>query len=427
MTHSRTLAALTLVAAVAVVYHPAASAYFFDDDFQWLVGTWSFHPANLVDFASLTHFYRPVIDVYFAVATPLFGGSPASFHVANIVLHAANGLLVYAFAQRISRSAAFSFLTALFFVVQPADVDAIAWVGALAEPVSAFFGLLALLALLRCYETGLRRWHVLSVAAFLLALLTHESSVVFLPLLVLTAYIFAPYDRASTRWRDLVRVFAPFALVTAVYLALDLWINSRNYVVAEGHYRIGMHVVSNALHYVVGLYVGRRDPVNYGLVALILPLLLLRGTPRVRFAACWLLLAMAPFVLFTWGTQSRYFYLPSIGFAMLLADGVLYVDRLLASVVSRKGRAAASILLASAITIRFMVFALDNVETFAARTETYRRYGQLFRQVHGPLVRYSRVDPDDRLQTDHEPRFVTAMIQWEYRDPTIEVIVPDKR
>jgi hypothetical protein len=423
MNQSRTVGALVIVAAVTAVYYPARSAYFFDDDFQWLVGTWSFHPANLVDFASLMHFYRPVIDIYFAVATPLFGGSPASFHVANIVLHAANALLVFAFAQRTSRNAAFSFLAALFFAVQPADVDAVAWVGALAEPVSAFFGLLALLALLRSHETGRRMWHVCSVAAYVLALLTHESSVVFLPLLVLTAYVFGPAEP----WRDLARRFAPFALVTTVYLALDLWINSRNYVVAEGHYRIGTHVIANALDYVVALYVGRRDVVNYGLVALMLPLVLLRGTPRVRFAVCWLMLAMAPFVLFTWGTQSRYLYLPAIGFAMLLADGVLYFSRLAASLIGAKAYVATTVLLASALAIRFMVFAFHNVETFAARTETYRRYGQLFRELHGPLARHSRVHPDDRLRTDHEPRFVTAMIQWEYGDPTIELIIPDER
>ena len=42
-------AALLIVAAAAAVYHGAASAYFFDDDFQWLVGTWAFHPAQLLD------------------------------------------------------------------------------------------------------------------------------------------------------------------------------------------------------------------------------------------------------------------------------------------------------------------------------------------------------------------------------------------
>jgi hypothetical protein len=94
-------AGLALVAAVVIVYHNALSAYFFDDDFQWLVGSWSFRPAQLVAFGSMSHFYRPVIDIYFAVMTPLLGGSPVRFHAASIVLHAANVLVVFALARRI--------------------------------------------------------------------------------------------------------------------------------------------------------------------------------------------------------------------------------------------------------------------------------------------------------------------------------------
>ena len=44
-----------------------------------------------------------------------------------------------------------------------------------------------------------------------------------------------------------------------LYLAIDLWINSRNYVVSQGHYGIGLHIVTNALDYIDALYVGRRD------------------------------------------------------------------------------------------------------------------------------------------------------------------------
>ncbi len=195
---ARLLAAvLTLIAAAAVVYRPALSAYFFDDDFQWLVGSWSFHPARLVAFADMNHFYRPVIDAYFGVATPAFGGSPTLFHLASIVLHAVNGLLVLGFANRISGNLAFGFLSALFFVVQPAHIDAVAWVGAIGEPLSVCFGLIALLGLLEFRRTGLRRWHLLSVTAFLLALLTHESAVMFLPLLVLTAHFFAREDPSA--------------------------------------------------------------------------------------------------------------------------------------------------------------------------------------------------------------------------------------
>src|SRR6187549_565960 len=117
-----------------VAYRPALSAYFFDDDFQWLVGTWAFTPWQLFDIAHLQHFYRPVIDLYFAIATPLFRGSPTAFHVANITLHAVNGLVLLALARAMSGRLDFAFLTALFFIVQPGDVEAVAWVGALAEP-----------------------------------------------------------------------------------------------------------------------------------------------------------------------------------------------------------------------------------------------------------------------------------------------------
>src|SRR5258708_7637375 len=133
------LASATIVAAAIFVYRPASSAYFFDDDFQWLVGSWAFQAANLVDFGHLRHFYRPVIDLYFAGATPLFHGSPTLFHIANILLHAANGLLLFSFARAISGNAIWGFLVALFFVVQPADVDAISWVSALAEALRPFF------------------------------------------------------------------------------------------------------------------------------------------------------------------------------------------------------------------------------------------------------------------------------------------------
>jgi hypothetical protein len=73
-----------------------------------------------------------------------------------------------------------------------------------------------------------------------------------------------------------------------------------------------------------------------------------------------------------------------------------------------------------------MTFANDNVRAFAARTEVYREYGERFRAVHGPLAPYSRVRPGPGLTIDHEPEFVTAMIRWLYRDPTLELDLPPR-
>ena len=418
-----------LVAAVVIVYHNALSAYFFDDDFQWLVTSWSFHPRQLVAFASMSHFYRPVIDVYFAVMTPLLGGSPALFHAASITLHIATVLVIFALATRIHGPATagasggpslYGFAAALFFAVQPSDIDAVAWVGALAETIGALFGCLSLLWYLAWRDTGRSRFRTLSVVSFALALLTHESSVVFLPILLLSDWLIWRVRQGPPSIADW-GIFAPYVMLTTLYLALDLWINSRNYVVSEGYYTLGFHIVTNALNYIVGLYVGRRDLLNYAVIVLGVVALLVGGSARVRFATCWMLLALAPFVSFNWGTTSRYLYQPAIGFSMLLAEAVMVFDRRAAKGFTRTLRASAVAMLVAFVAIRFAVFANSNVRDFAMRTQVYPEYLAKFRQTHGELPSHSVVEPDAEFAKLHPHQFANAAVQWEYKDPTIQI------
>jgi len=441
---SEIAAAVILVSAAVIVYHNALSAYFFDDDFQWLVGSWSFRSSQLVAIGALSHFYRPVIDLYFAAATPLFRGSPVLFHLASILLHAANALVIFALARLVSRNTLYGFLAALFFVVQPSDVDTIAWVGALAEAVGAFFGCLSLFFFLKWLMKGRARWRELSVLLFLLALLTHESSVIFLPVLALADWAFVrrgekapPSTRGAdhspaTRgadlpgprgpgWRHTVLIYAPYVVLTLMYLSVDLVVNSKNYLVSQGHYTIGLHVVRNAFDYIDALYVGRRDALNYAVIAIGLALLILRGNRRARFATWWMLLALAPFLFFNWGNTSRYLYQPAIGFSMLLAEGVVYVDRVLRPRVPSLARSAVLTALVAGITVRFALFAMANVASFAERTQTYRNYTAHFREIHGDVPSHTTVAPDARLEIKMPHRFVNAAVQWEYRDPTIQI------
>jgi hypothetical protein len=410
---------------VVIVYHNALAAYFFDDDFQWLVTSWSFHPAQLVAFSSMSHFYRPVIDVYFAVMTPLLGGSPALFHGASIVLHIATVLVVYALSRRLwdSRSGGppvlFGFLTALFFAVQPSDIDAVAWIGALAETIGALFGCLSLLWFLRWRDSGKSQWRLFSILAFALALLTHESSVVFLPVLFLLDWLIWRVQKHPPFAIEL-RPFIAYLAVTSVYLALDLWINSRNYVVSQGHYTIGLHIVSNALDYIDALYVGRRDALNYTVIAVGTVILLVRGSARVRFATCWMLLALAPFLSFNWGNTSRYLYQPAIGFSLLLAEAMMQL-RGAGSRWSGSRGAILFPLIVAVIAIRFAVFADSNVRDFAMRTQVYPEYLARFRETHGDIPSHSVVDPDPGFATKHPHQFANAAVQWEYKDPTIAI------
>jgi hypothetical protein len=403
-----------LVLAVVIVYHNAMWASFFDDDYQWLVGSWSFHPAQLVAFSGMTHFYRPVIDVYFAVMTPLLRGSPILFHEASIVLHIVNVLVIFVLAERIFVGARsyIPFVAALCFAVQPSDIDAVAWVGALAEAIGALLGCLSLLWFLRWREDGQPRWRTLSVAAFTLALLTHESSVVFLAVLFLADW-FLLGRRAS------IRPFIVYLALTAGYLTLDLWINSRNYVVSQGYYTLGFHVVTNALNYIDALYVGRRDWLNYAVIAIGVVTLLVRGNSRVRFATCWMLLALAPFLSFNWGNTSRYLYQPAIGFSLLVAEAVLAFDLALARRMTVTRRTLGMTTLVAAIAIRFAVFAAANVRDFTERSQVYSDYLGQFRAIHGTVPSNTTVDADPPTTLPYQ--FLNAAVQWDYRDPTIRI------
>jgi hypothetical protein len=337
-------------------------------------------------------------------------------------------LVIFAIARRIGGTDVFAFAAALFFAVQPSDIDAIAWVGALAEAVGALFGCLSLLWFLRWREERRLSLRRLSLTAYALALLTHESSVMFLPVLFLADRLIwrvpkdllGPPKPRGGEGGSLPRTFGPYVALTVVYLAIDVWINSRNYVVSQGYYTVGFHIVTNALNYIEALYVGRRDWLNYAAIASGIIILLVRGNSRVRFATWWMLLALAPFLSFNWGNTSRYLYQPAIGFSLLLAEVVATFDRVLAHRLTVPRRALAVGLLVAVIAVRFAVFAAGNVRDFTERSQVYSDYLGRFRALHGTVPSNTTVVADPPTTLPH--RFINAAVQWDYRDPTIRIV-----
>jgi hypothetical protein len=418
------LASVILVSLIAVVYRHAPGAYFFEDDFQWLASRANFHPSQLLNLDLFDHFYRPVVELYFWTGVELFDGSPVVLHTSMVLLHMCNAIILMLLARRISGLDRYAFLAALFFAVLPGYVEAIVWVGALAEAVGAFFGMLAILAWLEFRRVGGAWRAALSAALYTGALLTHESSVVFIAIIGLADLAFGTAwtdMKTPGRWRHLVGDYLPFVLLTTAYLWIDITINTRSYLVDEGHYRLGWHAVPNILSYIASLYVGERTLPFYILTSIVLILLLVRGSARVRFATAWMLIAILPFAFFMWGNTSRYQYLPAIGFALLLADGIEWLDRALARRVSVRARAAVITVVAAVITVRFMVFASEAVENFARRTEMWRGFAVTIRAEYPQVPPGGDVIIPRALAEKHGFLYLEALVRWEYRDPTIRV------
>ncbi len=130
-----------------------------------------FQPAAYFTALDFFSYYRPLGFLSFAADGALWSFSPTGFHVTNVLLHAVNGLLVFALARRVMtiRAAA---LAAALFIVHSSNQEAVYW-------VSARFDLLATLFVLATVLLATRDRAVFvgaSLATFGLALLSKEAA-----------------------------------------------------------------------------------------------------------------------------------------------------------------------------------------------------------------------------------------------------------
>ena len=142
------LLGLLLVAATLLAYQPAWQAGFIWDDDEYVTDNPLLTaPDGLkriwfsLDSPSQ---YFPLTYTIFRIERLLWGFNPAGFHWVNILLHAANALLVWRLLRRLSVPGAW--LAAAIFALHPVQVESVAWITELKNVLSLFFFLLALLA-----------------------------------------------------------------------------------------------------------------------------------------------------------------------------------------------------------------------------------------------------------------------------------------
>ncbi len=170
------LGILLLAAAVAIVYIPVYNAGFIWDDDDYL----TLNPlivesgglARIWDPGSgVNQQYYPMLYTSFLVEKAIWGIDHArGFHITNVVLHAANSILLFLLLARIGVPGAW--LVAALFAVHPIHVESVAWITERKNVLSAFFYLLSALAFLRFDRTSRLLDCVSSLLLFALALFT---------------------------------------------------------------------------------------------------------------------------------------------------------------------------------------------------------------------------------------------------------------
>lgn len=172
---------VALLGLTCIAYAPAFSAGFIWDDPDYVVlnGTLrSFR--GLADiwlnpFASPQ--YYPLVFTTFWLEFHLWGLDPSGYHTVNILLQAANAVLLWTFLRRIEVPGAW--LAAAIFAVHPVHVESVAWITERKNVLSGFFYLAAAIVyfdwLSRRDQPEAQkknRWYVLALVLFAFALLS---------------------------------------------------------------------------------------------------------------------------------------------------------------------------------------------------------------------------------------------------------------
>lgn len=234
----RLLPLVVLAGAAVAAYLNAFQGDFQFDDYNVIVGNPAVHSLSAW-FADLRGI-RPILKLTYALnwtsGLGLFG-----FHLFNVALHAANGVMVYLLLSRFvggegsaGNAAAdrgpgtylyfyqrspMAFFAALVFAIHPVQTEAVTYISGRSMSLMACFYLGSMLAYVRGRESSSRAWfYVVSPVLFVLALLVRETAVT-LPVALLL------WEAAGRSRRESVRSIlrataAHFAVLIAAFVSL---------------------------------------------------------------------------------------------------------------------------------------------------------------------------------------------------------------
>jgi tetratricopeptide (TPR) repeat protein len=196
--------------------------------------------------------YFPLTFTTFYMERGLWGLNPAGYHLVNILLHAANALLLWRVLTRLRVPGAW--LAAAVFALHPVQVESVALISERKNVLMGLFFLLTLLAWIKFIdERCQRRWrfYVLALVFYGLALSAKTTACTLPAALLLILWL----EKMAVNWRRLAQV-APFVAMGIGMGLVTVWWE-RHHQGAEGKlFEIGpmerVLIASRALWFYAG-------------------------------------------------------------------------------------------------------------------------------------------------------------------------------
>jgi tetratricopeptide (TPR) repeat protein len=293
------------------------------------------------------NYYRPIFLLWLLINHTLFGLNPMGWHLTTVLLHLVSTLSVFLIAKKLTKDEAAAGFAALIFGFHPVHIEGVVWVSGVTEPLLGALLLPSFLCFLSSREQKSRSRYITSLGLFALALLSKETAVILPVIIAAYVWIFesTQQNEYKERLKNAVKAAIPFFALTFVYLiARSIALEGFGHPLTKLPFSTILLTWPSILWFYIQLliwpvglsafydtpYVTSPGFANFYLPAIIVVIVAValwwasRRSPVIKFATLWLILPMLPLMNLSYFIEGeiahdRYLYLPSVGFAIILA------------------------------------------------------------------------------------------------------------
>jgi len=169
--------------------------------------------------------YSPLHIISYMFDFQIWGMRASGFILTNILLHTANGVLVYLLFKKHAEHYIWPFCAALIFLLHPVQVESVVWISQRKNVLAMFFFLTSFHAYLQYRTLGdlHRRWYyLLSLSAFSLSLLSKSVAVILPAALLLHDICYLKQQNFKQSLFDK----APYLLISLIFSIIAVYSHS---------------------------------------------------------------------------------------------------------------------------------------------------------------------------------------------------------
>lgn len=328
-----------------------------------------------------SNYYRPIQTLSFLIDYHIWRLNPFGFHLSSLLLHTANGILVYIAIFLICKSRIISLFTSILFLVHPVQTGAVAYLTGRSDVLACFFILISCISYIiyRSYPTpdysatdekkninslanliADRKsvFYFFSITAFLCALLSKELAVIFPLILIfydLTYYSQRELNPEKYKPVPIFNRYYPYFIIDFIYIGLRL--SLFNFTPNKDLFQNTTSIYNNLLTmsrtlmeymwllmYPANLHMEREVPIATSVfktdvmlslaglaVLLFLTFILYRRSRTTFFGIIWFIMFLIPFsniIPINALMAEHWLYTPSIGFFLVISIILLKLTRI---------------------------------------------------------------------------------------------------